>query len=52
MQSFQDLGVFVHNYTEAEAHRSYAHALSLSCNSTLSACYSFGLFVNEKTLES
>ena len=35
MSSFQDLGVFVHNNPEAEAQRSYAHALSLSCNSTI-----------------
>ena len=31
----RDLGVFVHINPEAEAQRSYAHALSLSCNLTL-----------------
>ena len=29
MSSFQDLWVFVHNNPEAEAQRSYKHALSL-----------------------
>ena len=34
MSSFQDLGNFVHNNPEAEAQRSYAHAVSMFCNST------------------
>ena len=43
MPSFKDLGVFLHINPETEAQRSYAHALFLSCNSTLHARNSFGL---------
>ena len=43
MSSFQDLGVFRSNNSEAEAQRSYAHALSLSCNSTRHTRNSFRL---------
>ena len=37
------LGLFIHNDPEAEAQKSYAHALCLSCHSAQRARFSFGL---------
>ena len=49
-------GFFVHNNPEAVTQRSYAYALSLFCNSTLTAWNSFGLlpqgYCEQKTLKS
>ena len=46
--------LFCHNNSEVDAQRSYAHAVSLSCNSAWHARNSFGLlpqgFVIEKPL--
>ena len=57
MSSFQDLGIFAYNNTNAEAQRSSAqaaHALSLSCNSIhlreTPLCFCFRVIVNKKPL--
>ena len=40
---FKDLVGFFHDNPEAEAQKSYAHALPMACNSTLPARNFFGL---------